>query len=148
MNELFLMVTIMDRNKTKRFKALYESCGINVAFDVIGYGTAASEILAVVIAQDRRPRDAKFFHDRRQTVDLEIVVGAPRKVTGNDDEVGVGIADGIFDQRIGFFALFVQAVVLEVDIGQLANTERAVFIQRKMFHSFLLLFYFSNSSAR
>ena len=45
MNELYLMVTIMDRNKTKRFKALYESCGINVAFDVVGSGTAASEML-------------------------------------------------------------------------------------------------------
>ena len=45
MSELYLMVTIMDRNKTKRFKALYESCGINVAFDMTGYGTAVSEML-------------------------------------------------------------------------------------------------------
>jgi hypothetical protein len=45
MSELYLMVTIMDRNKTKRFRSLYESCGIHVAFDTVGYGTAASEML-------------------------------------------------------------------------------------------------------
>ena len=45
MSELYLMVSIMDRNKTKRFKSLYQSCGINVAFDTSGHGTAASEML-------------------------------------------------------------------------------------------------------
>ena len=41
MNELYLMVTITDRNKTKRYMALYESCGINVTFGMAVYGTAA-----------------------------------------------------------------------------------------------------------
>ena len=45
MNELYLMVTITDRNKTKRYMALYESCGINVTFGMAGYGTAAGEML-------------------------------------------------------------------------------------------------------
>lgn len=45
MNELFLMFTITDWNKTKRFLALYESCGINVAYSVAASGTAGGELL-------------------------------------------------------------------------------------------------------
>lgn len=82
MNELYLMVTIMDRNKTKRFKALYESCGINVAFDVVGSGTAASEMLeyfgleesekAVVmsIVTDDSWKEAKKGLERRLQIDV------------------------------------------------------------------------------
>ena len=82
MNELFLMVTIMDRNKTKRFKALYESCGINVAFDMTGYGTAASEMLeyfgleesekAVVmsVVTDDSWKEAKKGLERRLQIDI------------------------------------------------------------------------------
>ena len=82
MNELFLMVTIMDRNKTKRFKALYESCGINVAFDMTGYGTAASEMLeyfgleesekAVVmsVVTDDSWKEAKKGLERRLQIDV------------------------------------------------------------------------------
>ena len=82
MNELFLMVTIMDRNKTKRFRALYESCGINVAFDMTGYGTAASEMLeyfgleesekAVVmsVVTDDSWKEAKKGLERRLQIDV------------------------------------------------------------------------------
>ena len=82
MNELFLMVTIMDRNKTKRFKALYESCGINVAFDMTGHGTAASEMLeyfgleesekAVVLSvvTDDCWKEAKKGLERRLQIDV------------------------------------------------------------------------------
>ena len=82
MNELFLMVTIMDRNKTKRFKALYESCGINVAFDMTGHGTAASEMLeyfgleesekAVVmsVVTDDSWKEAKKGLERRLQIDV------------------------------------------------------------------------------
>lgn len=45
MNELYLMVTIADRNKAKRYMSVYEECGINVTFSTVGYGTAASEML-------------------------------------------------------------------------------------------------------
>lgn len=45
MNELYLMFTIVDRNKTKRFLSLYESCGVNVTFGMVGEGTANSELL-------------------------------------------------------------------------------------------------------
>ena len=82
MNELYLMVTIMDRNKTKRFKALYESCGINVAFDMAGHGTAASEMLeyfgleesekAVVmsVVTDDSWKEAKKGLERRLQIDV------------------------------------------------------------------------------
>lgn len=82
MNELYLMVTIMDRNKTKRFKALYESCGINVAFDMAGHGTAASEMLeyfgleesekAVVLSvvTDDCWKEAKKGLERRLQIDV------------------------------------------------------------------------------
>lgn len=45
MNELYLMFTIVDRNKTKRFLSLYESCGVNVLFAMLGAGTASSQLL-------------------------------------------------------------------------------------------------------
>ncbi len=45
MNELYLMFTIVDRNKTKRFLSLYESCGVNVIFAMLGAGTASSQLL-------------------------------------------------------------------------------------------------------
>ena len=82
MNDLYLMVTIMDRNKTKRFKALYESCGINVAFDMAGHGTAASEMLeyfgleesekAVVLSvvTDDCWKEAKKGLERRLQIDV------------------------------------------------------------------------------
>ena len=82
MNELYLMVTIMDRNKTKRFKALYESCGINVAFDMTGHGTAVSETLeyfgleesekAVVLSvvTDDSWKEAKKGLERRLQIDV------------------------------------------------------------------------------
>ena len=45
MNTLYLMFTITDRNKTRRFQALYESCGVEVHFLMTGSGTAGSELL-------------------------------------------------------------------------------------------------------
>ncbi len=82
MNELYLMVTITDRNKTKRYTALYESCGINVFFNVTGYGTAASEMLeyfgleesekAVILAvvTDDSWKEAKRGLERRLQIDV------------------------------------------------------------------------------
>ena len=45
MNTLYLMFTITDRNKTRRFQALYESRGVEVHFLMTGSGTAGSELL-------------------------------------------------------------------------------------------------------
>ena len=41
MNTLYLMFTITDRNKTRRFQALYESCGVEVHFLMTGSLVAA-----------------------------------------------------------------------------------------------------------
>ena len=43
MNELSMLVTITDRNTTKRFISLYESFGVNVTFSTVGSGTAAAK---------------------------------------------------------------------------------------------------------
>lgn len=82
MNELYLMVTITDRNKTKRYMALYESCGINVTFGMAGYGTAAGEmleyfgleqsekaVLAAVVTDDTW-KEAKRGLERRLQIDV------------------------------------------------------------------------------
>ena len=46
MNELYMMVTIVDRKKTKKFVDFYnESCGLHVAIITAGDGTAADELL-------------------------------------------------------------------------------------------------------
>ena len=45
MSNLYLMVTITDRNMARQFMALYESEGIGVSFTALGSGTAVSEVL-------------------------------------------------------------------------------------------------------
>ena len=45
MSELYLMVTISDRNQSRRFLAFYKEYGISVTFLTLGRGTAASEVL-------------------------------------------------------------------------------------------------------
>ncbi|MGN1008129.1 MAG: P-II family nitrogen regulator [Butyricicoccus sp.] len=45
MSELYLMATITDRDKWKRFRGFYRSFGIEVTLSTVGRGTAASEML-------------------------------------------------------------------------------------------------------
>ncbi len=45
MSELYLMVTITDRNMSRRFEALYKSAGVNISFTALGSGTAVNETL-------------------------------------------------------------------------------------------------------
>lgn len=45
MSELYLMVTITDRNMARRFMTLYESAGVKVSFTALGNGTAINETL-------------------------------------------------------------------------------------------------------
>ena len=45
MSELHMMVTITDRNQTKRFTNFYSELGLDISFITVGNGTAASEIL-------------------------------------------------------------------------------------------------------
>ena len=45
MSELYMMVTITDRDRTKKFTNLYKESGVDISTITVGKGTAASEIL-------------------------------------------------------------------------------------------------------
>ena len=45
MSELYLMVTIINRNLTKKFMDFYTDTGLEVSMTAAGSGTAANEIL-------------------------------------------------------------------------------------------------------
>lgn len=45
MNDLYWMITIVDRNSTDRFTDFYEKYGASVSFVSVGSGTATSELL-------------------------------------------------------------------------------------------------------
>lgn len=45
MSELYMMVTITNRNLTRKFTSFYEEMGLDVSVITVGLGTAASEIL-------------------------------------------------------------------------------------------------------
>ena len=48
MTELYMMVTISDRNQSRRFLSFYKDYGISVVLTTMGKGTAASEILSSI----------------------------------------------------------------------------------------------------
>lgn len=45
MSELYMMVTITNRNLTKKFTSFYQEMGVDISVITVGRGTAASEIL-------------------------------------------------------------------------------------------------------
>lgn len=45
MSELFMMTSILDRHKAKKFMAFYQEYGVQVILHTLGRGTAASEML-------------------------------------------------------------------------------------------------------
>ncbi|MBE6764352.1 MAG: P-II family nitrogen regulator [Ruminococcaceae bacterium] len=45
MSQLFMMLTITDRKQAKWFRSFYSENGLDVSFNTVGHGTAASEIL-------------------------------------------------------------------------------------------------------
>ncbi|MDO5346434.1 MAG: P-II family nitrogen regulator [Lachnospiraceae bacterium] len=45
MSELFMMVSILDRHKTKKFLHFYQEAGIQVSLNTVARGTATSEVL-------------------------------------------------------------------------------------------------------
>ena len=45
MSQLHMLVTIIDRNNTRRFSSFYEEMGLQISLNTMGVGTAASEIL-------------------------------------------------------------------------------------------------------
>ena len=45
MSELYMMITITDRDRVKKFTTFYKEKNVDVSFTTVGKGTAASEIL-------------------------------------------------------------------------------------------------------
>lgn len=45
MSQLYMMVTITDRNRIKKFTSFYKEAGVDISTITVGRGTAASEIL-------------------------------------------------------------------------------------------------------
>lgn len=45
MSQLYMMITITDRKMAKKFHSFYSEQGLEVSFNTVGHGTAASEIL-------------------------------------------------------------------------------------------------------
>lgn len=45
MSGLYLMITIINRNRTKKFTSFYQSQGVQVMLSTVGSGTAVSEVL-------------------------------------------------------------------------------------------------------
>lgn len=45
MSELYMMVSILNRHRAKKFLTLYQECGVTVNFITMARGTAASEML-------------------------------------------------------------------------------------------------------
>ena len=88
MNELYLMVTITDRNQTKRFMAFYQEHGVDISFTTVGKGTARSEILDYFGLEGSAK--SVLFHVVTGAKWKEIKVGLQRKM--QIDIPGIGIA--------------------------------------------------------
>ncbi len=88
MSELYLMVTITDRNQTKRFTAFYQEYGVDISITTVGKGTARSEILDYFGLEGSAK--SVLFHIVTGAKWKEIKVGLQRKM--QIDIPGIGIA--------------------------------------------------------
>ncbi len=88
MSELYLMVTITNRNLTGKFTNFYKDTGINVSMIAVGSGTAASEILDY-FGLDGSQKSV-LFHMVTDTKWKEVKQGLRRKM--QIDIPGIGIA--------------------------------------------------------
>ena len=53
-NTLYWMVTIIDRNQSRKFLSFYRDYGISVTLNTLGRGTAASSVLNYFSLEARR----------------------------------------------------------------------------------------------
>ncbi len=88
MSELYLMVTITDRNQTKRFTTFYQEYGVDISITTVGKGTARSEILDYFGLEGSAK--SVLFHIVTGDKWKEIKVGLQRKM--QIDIPGIGIA--------------------------------------------------------
>jgi len=97
MSELYMMVTITDRNLTKRFTNFYKEQGMDVSMITVGRGTAASEILDYFGLEGSEK--SVFFHVVTGEKWKELKIGLRRKL--QIDVPGIGIAFTIPLSSIG-----------------------------------------------
>lgn len=88
MSELYLMVTITDRDRTKKFINFYKESGVEVSTITVGKGTAASEILDYFGLEGAEK--SVLFHVVTGTKWKELKQGLRRKL--QIDVPGTGIA--------------------------------------------------------
>lgn len=88
MSELYLMVTITDRNQTKRFINFYQEYGVDISTATVGRGTARSEILDYFGLEGSAK--SILFHVVTDQKWSEIKIGLQRKM--QIDIPGIGIA--------------------------------------------------------
>lgn len=88
MSELYMMVTITNRNLTRKFTAFYQEMGVDVSVITVGTGTAASEILDYFGLEGAEK--SVLFHVVTGEKWKEIKHGLQRKM--QIDIPGIGIA--------------------------------------------------------
>lgn len=88
MSELYMMVTIINRNHTKRFVDYYQDMGVDISVITVGTGTAASEILDY-FGLDGTQKSV-LFHVLTGEKWKEVKQGLQRKM--QIDVPGIGIA--------------------------------------------------------
>ena len=97
MSELYMMVTITDRNLTKKFTNFYKDNGVDISTVTVGKGTAASEILDYFGLEGSEK--CIFFHVVTGEKWKELKIGLQRKI--KLDLPGMGIAFTIPLSSIG-----------------------------------------------
>lgn len=97
MSELYMLVTITDRNLTKRFTTYYKEQGMDISMITVGRGTAASEILDYFGLEGSEK--SVFFHVVTGEKWKEVKIGLRRKL--QIDVPGIGIAFTIPLSSIG-----------------------------------------------
>lgn len=88
MSKLYMMVTITNRNLTKKFTNFYQENGVDISVTTVGRGTAASEILDY-FGLDGTEKSV-LFHVVTGEVWKALKVGLQRKM--QIDVPGIGIA--------------------------------------------------------
>ena len=88
MSELYMMVTITDRDRTKKFTNFYKENGVDVSAITVGRGTAASEILDYFGLEGAEK--CVIFHIVTDAKWKELKIGLRRKL--QIDVPGTGIA--------------------------------------------------------
>lgn len=97
MSELYMLVTITDRNLTKRFTTYYKEQGLDISMITVGRGTAASEILDYFGLEGSEK--SVFFHVVTGEKWREVKMGLRKKL--QIDVPGIGIAFTIPLSSIG-----------------------------------------------